>query len=45
VHSSTINNTGCGKPAWCAGVDLNQDSLVNFSDYALFDGCCIEAAE
>ncbi|MHC4659151.1 MAG: M26 family metallopeptidase [Planctomycetota bacterium] len=32
----------CGKPDWCAGMDLNQDSKVNFLDYALFDGCCIE---
>jgi hypothetical protein len=34
--------TGCGKPDWCSGLDLNQDSSVNFVDLALFDGCCIE---
>jgi parallel beta-helix repeat protein len=32
----------CGKPDWCGGVDLDQDSLVNFRDFALFDGCCVE---
>jgi hypothetical protein len=34
--------TDCGKPDWCGGADLNQDSVVNFADLALFDGCCIE---
>ncbi|MHC4624459.1 MAG: hypothetical protein ACYS4W_11220 [Planctomycetota bacterium] len=33
---------GCGKRDWCGGVDLNQDSSVDFVDLALFDGCCIE---
>jgi hypothetical protein len=33
---------GCGKPDWCGGLDLDQDSAVDFVDYALFDGCCIE---
>jgi len=32
----------CGKPDWCSGLDLDQDSAVDFVDYALFDGCCIE---
>jgi hypothetical protein len=32
----------CGTPDWCGGADLDQDSLVNFVDFALFDGCCIE---
>jgi len=32
----------CGKPDWCGGVDVDQDSVVNFVDFALFDGCCIE---
>jgi len=31
----------CDKPDWCEGADLDQDSLVNFSDFVLFDGCCI----
>ncbi|MHC4572658.1 MAG: GLUG motif-containing protein [Planctomycetota bacterium] len=34
----------CGKPDWCGGVDLNHDSSVDFIDFALFDGCCIEVA-
>jgi hypothetical protein len=34
--------TTCGKPDWCIGLDLDQDSIVNFRDFALFDGCCIE---
>ena len=33
---------GCGKPDWCGGVDVDQDSVVNFVDFALFDGCCVE---
>jgi len=33
---------GCGKPDWCGGLDVDQDSVVNFVDFALFDGCCVE---
>jgi len=32
----------CGKPDWCGGADLDHDSIVNFRDFVLFDGCCIE---
>jgi hypothetical protein len=32
----------CDKPDWCEGADLDQDSVVDFVDLALFDGCCIE---
>ncbi|HUT30057.1 MAG TPA: hypothetical protein VMX13_09720 [Sedimentisphaerales bacterium] len=32
----------CDKPHWCGGLDFNQDGAVNFLDFALFDGCCIE---
>jgi hypothetical protein len=32
----------CGEPDWCGGADFDQDSRVNFRDFALFDGCCIE---
>jgi hypothetical protein len=32
----------CDKPGWCEGADLDQDSVVDFVDLALFDGCCIE---
>jgi hypothetical protein len=32
----------CDQPDWCSGLDLDQDSGVDFIDYALFDGCCIE---
>jgi hypothetical protein len=35
-------NCWCGNPDWCAGLDLDQDSAVDFTDFALFDGCCIE---
>ncbi|MHC4498411.1 MAG: exo-alpha-sialidase, partial [Planctomycetota bacterium] len=34
--------TDCGKPDWCGGSDLNEDSVVNFLDFAMFDACCIE---
>jgi len=33
---------GCGKPDWCGGLDVDQDSVVNFVDFALFESCCIE---
>jgi hypothetical protein len=32
----------CGAPDWCAGLDLNRDSAIDFLDFALLDGCCIE---
>jgi hypothetical protein len=33
---------GCGEPDWCSGLDINQDSVVNLVDLALFNACCIE---
>jgi len=36
---------GCVEPDWCSGADLDQDTVVNFVDFALFDGCCIEVIE
>ncbi|MBA7641265.1 hypothetical protein ES703_48941 [subsurface metagenome] len=33
---------GCGAPDWCGGVDLDHNSVVDFVDFAMFDGCCIE---
>jgi len=35
-------DTTCANPEWCAGTDKNQDCVVNFADFALLDGCCIE---
>jgi hypothetical protein len=32
----------CSAPDWCSGADLDQDSEVNFVDFALLDGCCFE---
>jgi len=32
----------CSAPDWCDGADLDQDSVVNFIDFALLDGCCFE---
>jgi hypothetical protein len=34
--------TDCAGPDWCGGLDVNRDSVVNFVDFALLDGCCIE---
>ncbi|MHC4394765.1 MAG: right-handed parallel beta-helix repeat-containing protein [Planctomycetota bacterium] len=42
VLSSYWLRTDCDKPHWCDGADLNADSVVNFIDFALLDGCCIE---
>ncbi|MHC4645462.1 MAG: S8 family serine peptidase [Planctomycetota bacterium] len=35
-------DTGCSSPDWCGGADLDQDSTVNFTDFVLFDACCVE---
>jgi alkaline phosphatase len=35
----------CASPDWCSGLDLNQDSGVDFVDYAFLDGCCIEVVD
>ncbi|MFC1738493.1 hypothetical protein ACFL1G_05525, partial [Planctomycetota bacterium] len=37
--------TNCSSPDWCAGLDLNQDSIINFIDFAMFESCCIEVPE
>ncbi|MHC4213076.1 MAG: hypothetical protein ACYSWP_06865 [Planctomycetota bacterium] len=42
ILSSRWLETGCSKPDFCSDLDFNQDSVVNFSDFALFDGCFIE---
>jgi len=34
--------TGCGRPDWCSGTDLDRNSVVNFVDFAMLEGCCIE---
>lgn len=34
--------TGCDNPDWCNGLDVDRSTTVNFVDFALFDGCCIE---
>jgi len=34
--------TDCRQPLWCGGADLNRDSVVNFTDFALLNRCCIE---
>jgi len=35
----------CDAPDWCEGGDVNQDSVVDFIDFALFKGCCIEVVK
>jgi len=42
VLASHWLETDCGQPDWCDGVDINQDSIVNFTDLAFCDGCCLE---
>jgi probable HAF family extracellular repeat protein/predicted outer membrane repeat protein len=42
VLASYWLQTSCDKPDWCGGFDLDQDGVVNFRDFVLFDGCCIE---
>jgi len=36
---------GCDIPDWCSGADIDHSSIVNFVDFALFDGCCIEVVK
>jgi len=44
--ASHWSETGCDESDWCEGADLNQDSTVNFFDFALLEyGCCIEVIE
>jgi hypothetical protein len=45
VLASHWLEAGCGVPDWCGGVDLNHSSTVDFVDFALFDGCCIEVVK
>ncbi len=42
VFASHWLQAGCGRPDWCSGADLDGNSVVDFADFALFDGCCIE---
>jgi hypothetical protein len=32
----------CAAPGWCGGADLDQDSEVNFIDFAMLSNCCFE---
>ena len=34
--------TGCKKPHWCGGLDINQDTVVNLTDFALLQNQTIE---
>ncbi|MHC4213186.1 MAG: LamG-like jellyroll fold domain-containing protein [Planctomycetota bacterium] len=29
----------CEAPGWCEGLDLNEDGVVNFADFARLEGC------
>ena len=42
VLTSYWLEAGCVEPDWCEGADLNRDSVVDFIDFAFFDGCCLE---
>ena len=42
VLASHWLEAGCGAPDWCGGGDLDHSSVVDFVDFAIFDGCCIE---
>ena len=45
VLASNWLETDCGKPDWCNGADVDQNSVVDLLDYGLFDGCCIEVVK
>jgi hypothetical protein len=42
VLASYWLRAGCAQPDWCGGSDINQDSMIDFADFALLDGCCVE---
>ncbi|MHC4721149.1 MAG: S8 family serine peptidase [Planctomycetota bacterium] len=42
VLASYWLESDCDVPDWCGDSDLNQDSVVNFVDFSLLNGCCIE---
>ena len=42
VLTSYWLEAGCAEPHWCEGSDINQDGTVDFIDFAIFDGCCLE---
>ena len=32
----------CAGPDWCEGSDVDKDGVVNFRDFALAEGFCVE---
>jgi hypothetical protein len=42
VFASNWLAADCGAPDWCGGSDLDKNAVVDFADFALFDGCCVE---
>jgi len=32
----------CAGPGWCEGSDVNEDGVVDFADFVLVEGCCVE---
>jgi hypothetical protein len=42
VFASHWLHNDCGPPDWCSGVDLDQNSMVDFADFVLLECCCIE---
>ena len=32
----------CAGPDWCDGSDVDEDGVVNFRDFALVEGFCVE---
>jgi hypothetical protein len=42
VLASYWLETSCRAPDWCNGADIDRSGTVDLSDFALFDGCCVE---
>ncbi len=42
VFASNWLAQGCGAPDWCGESDIDRDTKVDFHDFAVLDGCCIE---
>jgi hypothetical protein len=45
VLASYWLRAGCAQPDWCGGADINQDSVIDFADFALLDGCRVQVVD
>jgi len=44
ITSQWLNND-CGEPDWCDGLDVDDNTVINFIDMTLYNTCCFEVVE